>query len=144
MSDWKTPNEVKQEAATEFARLTAAPPPPRDAVTEIARFVRGINDDPLSRAARGDSDPPELTGTRCWLRLANGWVVSISEIDTPPAICCISAWRTGQDNLPYEELTLFDFGGGIDGHARTDCRCWSFADVREALVKIADAGGAEA
>jgi hypothetical protein len=77
-------------------------------------------------------DLSAVKGGRCWLRLANGWTVSISENDTPPAICCLAAWRTGQNNLPYEELTLFDFGNG-----RTDCRCWTFADVREALQRIA-------
>lgn len=104
-----------------------------DAVTEIARNTRAVHLLPL--VGRGDPETPELTGIRCWLRLANGWTVSISEDDTPPALCCLAAWRTGQDDLPYEDLTLFDFGDG-----RTDCRCWTFTDVREALIKVAAAG----
>lgn len=86
-----------------------------------------------------------MTDNRCWLRLTNGWTVSISEDDTPPAICCLAAWPTRQDNLVatnmirrYDEIQLFDFGGG-DNYTRTDCRCWTFLDVREALQKIANA-----
>jgi hypothetical protein len=95
----------------------------------IAEFDRWLESD-VPSAPVNLSDPV----SRCWLRLANGWTVSISEDDTPPAICCLAAWRTGQDDLPYEELTLFDFGDG-----RTDCRCWTFADVRDALQKVAAA-----
>ena len=74
----------------------------------------------------------------CWMRLANGWTVSL-QTDTPPAICCIAAWPTRQDNLAwasntFKEVDLFDFGDG-----RTDYRCWSYGDVREALKKIAAA-----
>lgn len=84
-----------------------------------------------------------MTGNLCWLRLTNGWTVSISESDTPPAICCLAAWPTRQDNMAmdmlkrYYDLQLFDFGS--DGHVRTDCRCWTFLDVREALQTIAAA-----
>jgi hypothetical protein len=82
-----------------------------------------------------------MNGNSCWLRLANGWTVSISEDDTPPAICCLAAWPTRQDNMAaemfknYDDLQFFDFSGG-DNCARTDCRCWTFLDVREALQTI--------
>lgn len=121
MSDWKTPDEVRADDVAALAKLAAAAP-----LTTVPGGLRS----PLLGAAF----------KRCWLRLANGWTVSISEDDTPPALCCLAAWRTGQDDLPYEELTLFDFGGGVDGHIRTDCRCWTFADVREALITVAAAG----
>ena len=76
---------------------------------------------------------------RCWIHLANGWTVSISEGDTPPALCCLLGWPTRQDEVGlaaarFHELQLFDFGQG-----RTDCRCWSLEDVREALNKISSA-----
>jgi hypothetical protein len=38
----------------------------------------------------------------------------------------------------FDDIQFFDFGGG-DNRARTDCRCWTFLDVREALQKIASA-----
>lgn len=72
----------------------------------------------------------------CWLRLQNGWTVSLSETDTPPAICSLAAWPTRQDNLAsssetFLNLRLFEFAGG-----RTDCRCWTYADIRKALQEI--------
>jgi hypothetical protein len=85
-----------------------------------------------------------MNENRCWLRLTNGLTVSISEDDTPPAICCLAAWPTRQDNMAmdmlrrYWDIQFFDFGGG-DNRARTDCRCWTFLDVREALQRIASA-----
>jgi hypothetical protein len=90
------------------------------------------------------ADTPKLPFDKCWLRLASGWTVSVSEDDTPPALCCLAAWPTRQDNLAtnmlahYDELQFFDFGGG-GNRARTDCRCWTFTDVREALIRVANA-----
>lgn len=77
---------------------------------------------------------------RCWLRLENGWTVSLSPSDTPPAICCLAAWPTRMDNMAmnmlhtFHDLEFFDFGDG-----RTDCRCWGYSDVRDALKKVSEA-----
>lgn len=67
----------------------------------------------------------------CVLHLANGWTASISEDDTPPAICSVAAWPSSQDELPWREQAWFDFANG-----RTDRRCWTLEDVREALTTV--------
>jgi hypothetical protein len=68
---------------------------------------------------------------RCWLRLTNGWTVSISQDDTPPALCSVAAWRTRQDNQRLELSDYFDFG-----EDRRERRCWNLADIREALAIV--------
>ena len=71
----------------------------------------------------------------CRIHLTNGWTVSISDSDTPPAICSVAAWPSAQDDLPWRVQAWFDFGEG-----RTDQGCWNLEDIREALAKVEAAG----
>lgn len=74
----------------------------------------------------------------CQLRLANGWTVSISEDDTPPAMCSVAAWHTSAHNLRFQEMA---YAGRLflwDGR-HYDRRCWSLQDVREALMVVMSA-----
>jgi hypothetical protein len=67
------------------------------------------------------------------MHLTNGWTVSISPDDTPPALCSVAAWPSRLDKDPgvFRKPGLaFDFDG------RPDQRCFSLADVREALAKV--------
>jgi hypothetical protein len=62
----------------------------------IGHKLDGANGEVFERWRRGEIESlpagvRRLTGDRCWLRLANGWTVSISETDTPPALCCLAA-----------------------------------------------------
>jgi hypothetical protein len=68
----------------------------------------------------------------CQLHLKNGWTVSISPDDTPPALCSVAAWPSHLDDTPgvFQRGLSFDFDG------RADQRCFSLADVREALAKV--------
>lgn len=70
----------------------------------------------------------------CHLRLANGWTVSISENDTPPALCSVAAWPTAKHDQKLSPDEWFSFGEG-----RVDQRCWTLDDVRAALVTVANA-----
>lgn len=70
----------------------------------------------------------------CWLRLTNGWTVSISADDTPPALCSVAAWPTALDGVRFGEDEYFDFG-----RDQIDRRCWTIGDVREALNLVASA-----
>lgn len=67
---------------------------------------------------------------RCWLTLTNGWTVSVSPDDTPPALCSVAAWPTVLNDKPVPLASWFDFDG------RLDQRCWTFADVRQALNRV--------
>lgn len=69
--------------------------------------------------------------TACYLPLANGWTVSISPYDTPPALCSVAAWPTALQGARLRPEDWFDFDG------RCDCRCWTLNDVRAALALVA-------
>lgn len=71
----------------------------------------------------------------CWLRLANGWTVSISDSDTPPAICSVAAWPTTKDHDRLVDADWFRF----DDRGSQDQRCWVLKDVRDALRRVNDA-----
>ena len=79
----------------------------------------------------------------CQLQLANGWTVSISEDDTPPALCSVAAWQTKAGNQSFSRMAaaglLFEF----DDRGSMDRRCWSLADVREALMMVQNAAPLE-
>ena len=79
-----------------------------------------------------------MSGSRCWLRLDNGWTVSISPDDTPPALCSVAAWPTALNNRPVPLTAWFDFDG------RVDQRCWTLADVRDALATVQNASPPQA
>lgn len=70
----------------------------------------------------------------CYLQLANGWTVSISEGDTPPALCSVAAWPTSKhgERLAPEDWFPFDGAG--------DKRCWTLEDIRAALSRVAASG----
>lgn len=73
-------------------------------------------------------------GTRCWMHLGNGWTVSISETDTPPAICSVAAWPSiYDDNIAgvLEKDIWFPFKNG-----NGDKRCHTLADIRDALAEV--------
>lgn len=67
---------------------------------------------------------------KCWLDLKNGWTVSISHDDTPPALCSVAAWPTGLNDKSVPLTSWFDFDGRIDQ------RCGNIADLREALARV--------
>lgn len=67
----------------------------------------------------------------CQLHLTNGWTVSISPDDTPPALCSVAAWPSTLDNARLTFDQWFSFGDG-----RIDQRCFVLQDVREALMRI--------
>lgn len=71
--------------------------------------------------------------TPCYLPLTNGWTVSISEDDTPPALCSVAAWPTSKHGERLGPADWFDFDG------RVDQRCWTLPDVRQALALVAQA-----
>ena len=71
--------------------------------------------------------------TGCWMRLTNGWTVSISDTDTPPAICSVAAWPSRMDEERLKPEDYFDFDG------RAEQRCFSLADVRQALSTVSAA-----
>lgn len=71
----------------------------------------------------------------CYLRLTNGWTVSISDSDTPPAICSVAAWPTTKDNDRLVDADWFRF----DDRGSQDRRCWSIADVRDAVMRVQEA-----
>lgn len=68
--------------------------------------------------------------TKCWLTLTNGWTVSVSPDDTPPALCTVAAWPTALNDKPVPLTSWFDFDG------MADQRCWTLADVRDALARV--------
>lgn len=68
--------------------------------------------------------------TKCWMRLTNGWTVSISPDDTPPALCSVAAWPTRMDNKRLAAEDYFQFGRSCDQ------RCFALSDVRKALAKV--------
>lgn len=69
--------------------------------------------------------------TKCWLHLTNGWTVSISAVDTPPALCSVAAWPSRKDKTPnLPAVDYFDFDDRIDQ------RCFTLEDVRKALAKV--------
>lgn len=69
----------------------------------------------------------------CHLHLANGWTVSISEGDTPPALCSVAAWPTTKHDAKLAHEDWFKFGSAYD------CRCWSLDDIRKALMIVSSA-----
>lgn len=60
---------------------------------------------------------------RCLVHFANGWTISISAGDTPPAICSVAAWPSTK----IENPSVF-----------FEIRCWGFEDVRAALAQFED------
>ena len=68
----------------------------------------------------------------CWLHLTNGWTVSISASDTPPALCSVAAWPSELDNA----VGVFKTGAPFDFDGRSDQRCFVLEDVREALALV--------
>lgn len=68
----------------------------------------------------------------CRLHLANGWTVSISDSDTPPAICSVAAWPSTLDDAKRTDADWFKF----DDRGNIDARCWTLEDIREALAKV--------
>jgi hypothetical protein len=75
----------------------------------------------------------------CRLNLANGWTVSISESDTPPALCSVAAWPTAKDNHRLADEDWFRF----DDRGNFDQRCWVLEDVRKALAQVQNAAPPE-
>lgn len=76
---------------------------------------------------------------KCWMHLVNGWTVSISESDTPPALCSVAAWPSIYDSEVTTDMTVwFTFANG-----RQDQRCWCVEDIRKALVEVETAGKPE-
>lgn len=70
----------------------------------------------------------------CRLQLTNGWTVSISDGDTPPAICTVAAWPTrNSGDPPRDQDAWFDWGGGM-----RDRRCWTLSDISQALAVVGD------
>lgn len=73
----------------------------------------------------------------CYLHLTNGWTASISENDTPPTLCSVAAWPTREHGKIFAAEHWFRFDH--DRPEIIDRRCWTLADVRDALSIIAAA-----
>lgn len=70
---------------------------------------------------------------RCFLHLTNGWTVSISDGDTPPAICSVAAWPSANDDETVTEDLEDWFTFSED---RKEVRCWNVNDIRDALAEV--------
>ncbi len=71
---------------------------------------------------------------KCWLHLTNGWTVSISNFETPPAKANVTAWPSRYDNAsssdPNQEI-YFTFSDG-----KKDVRCFNIEDIRKAVSEV--------
>lgn len=73
----------------------------------------------------------DLEKLRCWLRLSNGWTVSISNRYPNYGICEVAAWPTARDNDFAQDEDFFEFQPGVYNHC-----CWSVLDIQTALKQV--------